>query len=81
MNDVNKALEYFIHTVKAIFDRHAHQMVKKVRGKPCQWINSDVRKTMSSMKLKDKNFTLCVVYIGVTSSVKTIGKSCSWAIS
>ncbi|CAB3983501.1 Hypothetical predicted protein [Paramuricea clavata] len=48
MNDVNKALEYFNYTVKAIFDRHAPQMVKKVRGKPCPWINSDIRKTMSS---------------------------------
>ncbi|CAB4017794.1 Calcium-responsive transcription factor [Paramuricea clavata] len=48
MNDINKALEYFNDTVKAIFDRHAPQMVKKVRGKPCPWINSDIRKTMSS---------------------------------
>ena len=38
MNHVSKALEYFNRTVKAIFDRHAPQMVKKVRGKP--WIKS-----------------------------------------
>ena len=33
-NDVNEAL-CFNCTVKAIFDRHAPQIVKRVKGKPC----------------------------------------------
>ena len=48
MNDVNCALEYFNDTVKTIFDRHAPEIVKKVKGKPCPWINSDIRKIMTS---------------------------------
>ena len=34
-NDVNEALSCFNCTVKAIFDRHAPQIVKRVKGKPC----------------------------------------------
>ena len=34
--------------MKAIFDRHAPQIVKRVKGKPCPWMNSDIRKMMTS---------------------------------
>ena len=47
-NDVNEALTCFNRTVKAIFDRHAPQIVKRVKGKPCPWMNSDIRKMMTS---------------------------------
>ena len=47
-NDVNEALTCFNRTVKAIFDRHAPQIVKRVKGKPCPWMNSDTRKMMTS---------------------------------
>ena len=45
-NDVNMALKYFEVIMKSIFDRHAPHIVKKVRGKLCPWINSDIRKHM-----------------------------------
>ena len=45
-NDVNMALKYFNVIVKSIFHRHAPHIVKKVRGKPCPWINSDIRKLL-----------------------------------
>ncbi len=47
-NDVNEALTHFNGTVKDIFDRRAPQIVKKVKGKPCPWMNSDIRKMMTS---------------------------------
>ena len=47
-SNVNVALTYFNKTVKAIFDHHAPQIIKKVRGKPCPWLNSDIRKSMIS---------------------------------
>ena len=47
-NDVNMALDYFNDVVKGIFDRHAPYIIKKVGGKPCPWINSDIRKLMVS---------------------------------
>ena len=47
-NDVNIALNYFNHVVKAIFDRHAPTIVKKVRGKPCPWMTPKLRKTMTN---------------------------------
>ena len=47
-NDVNEALTCFNRTVKANFDRHAPQIVKKVKVKPCPWMNSDIRKMMTS---------------------------------
>ena len=34
--------------MKAIFDRHAPQIVKRVKGKPCPWMISDIRKMMTS---------------------------------
>ena len=43
-SDVNMALDYFNYVVKGIFDRRAPYITKKVRGKPCPWINSDIRK-------------------------------------
>ena len=45
-NVVNMALKYFNVIVKSVVDRHAPHIVKKVRGKPCPWINSDIRKLM-----------------------------------
>ena len=45
-DDVNVALNYFNETVKAIFDRHAHFMVKRLRGKPCPWMHQDLRSAM-----------------------------------
>ena len=44
--DVNQALKYFNGIVRSIFDLHAPHIVKKIRGKPCPWINSDLRKLM-----------------------------------
>ena len=45
-DDVNVALNYFNEIVKAIFDRHAPFMVKRLRGKPCPWMHHDLRSAM-----------------------------------
>ena len=45
--NVNKALTIFGTIVKRLFDKHAPVTVKRVRGKPCQWLTSDLKKLMS----------------------------------
>ena len=47
IRDVDKALAVFNATVNRLFDKHAHVTVKRVRGKPCQWITSNLKKLMS----------------------------------
>jgi hypothetical protein len=44
--NVNTAVKLFNEIVKDIFDRHAPEIVRKVRGKPCPWLDSDLRKLM-----------------------------------
>ncbi|CAB4036083.1 Hypothetical predicted protein [Paramuricea clavata] len=46
--DVNQALKCFNGIVKSVFDSHAPHIVKKIRGKPCPWINLDIRKLMTT---------------------------------
>ena len=41
--DVNQALKYFNGIVRSNFYLHAPHIVKKIRGKACPWINSDIR--------------------------------------
>ena len=45
--NVNSAVEYFNLSVKAVFDRHAPVVEKKLKGKPCSWITAKTKKTMS----------------------------------
>ena len=45
--NVNKALTIFGTIVKRLFDKHAPVTVKRVKGKPCQWLTSDLKKLMS----------------------------------
>ena len=47
IQDVDKALAVFNATVNRLFDKHAHVTVKRVTGKPCQWITSNLKKLMS----------------------------------
>jgi len=47
IQDVNKAVNFFNDQVKTIFDKHAPITVKTVRGKPCQWLTTDLKKQMS----------------------------------
>ena len=44
MHNVNDAVDYFNRTVMGIFDKHAPVVVKRVRGKPCEWLTHDIRK-------------------------------------
>ena len=46
IQDVNTALTFFNSIVKQIFDKHAPVTVKRARGKPCRWLNSDLKKLM-----------------------------------
>ncbi len=52
--NVNTAVKLLNETVKDIFDRHAPEIVRKVRGKPYPWLDSDLRKLMID---RDRMFT------------------------
>ena len=44
--NVNTAVKLFNEIVKGIFDRHAPEAARRVRGKPCPWLNADLKKLM-----------------------------------
>ena len=44
--NVNTAVKLFNEIVKGIFDRHAPEAAWRVRGKPCPWLNADLKKLM-----------------------------------
>ena len=46
LNPPLKALCLFNEEIKRIFDKHAPIKVKKVRGKPCEWLSRDLKKVM-----------------------------------
>ena len=48
MTDVNKALHYFNDQLTNIFNKHAPLKEKKLKGKPCKWLNGDVKKGMDN---------------------------------
>ena len=47
LNDVNLAWKRFKSTISKAFDMHAPFISKKVKGKPCPWLTSDVKKHMN----------------------------------
>ena len=40
------AVKLFNKIVKGIFDRHVPEAARRVRGKPCPWLNADLKKLM-----------------------------------
>jgi hypothetical protein len=44
--NVNDAVDYFNTSVKAVFDRHAPPVERKLRGKPCPWITHETKRKM-----------------------------------
>ena len=44
--NVNTAVKLFNEIVKGNFDRHAPEAARRVRGKPCPWLNADLKKLM-----------------------------------
>ena len=52
-SDTNQAWKFFKETLTSIFSKHAPIVKKKVRGKPCPWMTSDIKK-----KMKDRDALL-----------------------
>jgi hypothetical protein len=59
--NVNSALSWFTQTISTVFDRHATQMTKRVRGRKCQWMNTEIRKLIRErdFQLKKARKTKC----------------------
>ena len=47
-SDVNKALKYFNTKVSEVFGRHAPTIQKNVKGRPCKWLNRELKKEMNN---------------------------------
>ena len=47
-SDVNSAVSYLTENLQRIFDKHAPLIEKRVKGRPCQWINDDIKAQMNS---------------------------------
>ena len=41
-SDVNSALSYFTSKLKDVFDTHAPLIEKRIKGKPCGWMNENI---------------------------------------
>ena len=46
-SDVNSVVSYLASNLKNIFDRHAPIFEKRVKGKPCEWINEAIKKELN----------------------------------
>ena len=46
-SNVENAVNYLNHHVKAIFDKHAPSITKKVKGRPCPWLTEDIKVDMN----------------------------------
>ena len=42
--DVNSAVQYFTEQVKVSFDKHAPIISKRVKGRPCKWLDNSIKK-------------------------------------
>ena len=62
-NDVNKAVSYLQNTLTVLFDKYAPLIEKRVRGKPCGWLDDNIKHEMNrrdgplrrARKLNDDN--------------------------
>ena len=45
--DVNSALSYLTSKLKDVFDTHAPLIEKQIKGKPCNWMNENIKKEMT----------------------------------
>ena len=45
--DVNRAVEFLQINLKTLLDKHAPLIEKRVRGKPCEWLNEDVKQKIN----------------------------------
>ena len=43
-NDINEALSYLTKYLKKLFDKHAPLIEKRVKGKPYNWIDQNIKK-------------------------------------
>ena len=46
-NDVNKAVSYLQNALTVLFDKHAPLIEKRVRGKPCGWLDDNIKHEMN----------------------------------
>ena len=46
LNNVNAAVDYFNTMVTDVFDKHAPRIRKIVKGRPCKWLNRELKKEM-----------------------------------
>ena len=54
-SDVNSAVTYFNSELRKVFDKYAPIIEKRIKGKPCKWLNSDLRKEMNNRDKQMRN--------------------------
>jgi hypothetical protein len=45
--DVNKALDYLNNILGETFSKHAPLMEKRVKGRKCEWLTSELKRLLS----------------------------------
>ena len=55
--NVSRALKLFYSTIKNVFNQHAPFTVKRVKGRKCLWLTSEIRR-----KMLDSDRLLCKVH-------------------
>ena len=45
--DVDLAAQYFTSSLQLLFETHAPHIEKRVKGRPCPWLNIDTKKLMN----------------------------------
>jgi len=48
LSSVESAVQMFTSTLQTIFDTHAPLIEKRIKGRPCPWLNADVKKKMNN---------------------------------
>ena len=46
-SNIENTVNYLNHHVKAVFDKHAPSITKKVKGRPCPWFTEDINVDMN----------------------------------
>ena len=46
-NDVNRSWAYFKKILVETFNRHAPEMSKRIKGRPCPWLTQDIRRELN----------------------------------
>ena len=46
-NNVNAAVFYLTNSLKTLFDKHAPFIEKRVKGKPCNWMDDNIKKEIN----------------------------------